>query len=68
MIVERLLGLLTEDDLDAWRARYSEEDQLTLDYWLNVNRFDRREVNRRLEQYTAGDEAWRRQWEEVVLR
>jgi hypothetical protein len=26
--------------------------------WLELDRFDRRAVNRRLKQYTTGDEAW----------
>lgn len=28
-------------------------------YWLSVNQFDRRAVNRRLRQYAAGDDEWR---------
>ena len=28
-------------------------------YWVNVDRFDRRTVNRRLKQYATGDEEWR---------
>jgi hypothetical protein len=39
---------------------YSEE-LLDLQYWLTVERFDRPKVNRRLQQYTCGDEAC--QWE-----
>jgi hypothetical protein len=30
-------------------------------YWLSVNQFDRQVVNRRLQQYAAGDDEWRRQ-------
>jgi hypothetical protein len=28
-------------------------------YWLAADQFDRRNVNRRLKLYAAGDEAWR---------
>ena len=28
-------------------------------YWLNIDKFDRRTVNRRLQLYVAGDERWR---------
>ena len=31
-----------------------------LQYWINLEHFDRRAVNRRLQQYAGGDEAW--QW------
>ncbi|MBF6613038.1 MAG: plasmid pRiA4b ORF-3 family protein [Chloroflexi bacterium] len=30
-----------------------------LDYWLNVEKFDRRAANRRLRQYAQGDDRWR---------
>jgi hypothetical protein len=29
-----------------------------MDYWLQVDRFDRRTVNRRLQAYARGDEPW----------
>ena len=31
--------------------------------WLELDRFDRGSVNRRLKQYATGDEAWR--WEPI---
>lgn len=34
--------------------------------WLELDRFDRRAVNRRLKQYATGDEAWR--WEAIGRR
>jgi hypothetical protein len=34
--------------------------------WLELDRFDRRAVNRRLKQYSSGDEAW--MWEPVGRR
>jgi hypothetical protein len=44
-------GELSRDD--CW------EELHAFQYWLNVNRFDRRAVNRRLRWYAAGDERWR---------
>jgi hypothetical protein len=34
--------------------------------WLELDRFDRRALNRRLKQYSVGDEAW--MWEPVGRR
>jgi hypothetical protein len=34
--------------------------------WLELDRFDRRAVNRRLKQYITGDEAW--MWEPIGRR
>jgi len=47
-IVERLLALLEDDDVDDPRAELH-----TLQYWAEVNRFDRRSVNRQLRQVTS---------------
>lgn len=59
-ITERVLELLADDDPDAWRD--AAEERQWLAYWLTVECFDRRRVNRRLCQYAAGDEAW--QWDD----
>jgi hypothetical protein len=37
------------------------EELLEIQYWVNLDQFDRRAVNRRLQQYAVGDEAW--QWQ-----
>jgi hypothetical protein len=57
-IAERLLEIL-EDDADE-RVDAREEVQ-QFRYWLLVDHFDRRAVNRRLRQYALQDAAW--QWE-----
>jgi Plasmid pRiA4b ORF-3-like protein len=57
-IVDRLLEIL-EGDADE-RVDALEEVQ-QFQYWLMVDRFDRRAVNRRLRQYALQDAAW--QWE-----
>jgi hypothetical protein len=44
-------------DRDAIRDQL--EDIESLREWLNLDRFDRRHVNRRLRLYAAGDEDWR---------
>jgi hypothetical protein len=54
-IVERLEEIVEdeEDDLECSR------DELdTFRVWLRKERFDRREVNRRLKQYALGDRDW----------
>lgn len=55
-IADRLLTILEEGRRDEDREEVGE-----FLYWLSVNQFDRREVNRRLKLYANGDEAWR--WE-----
>jgi len=35
------------------------DELATLKEWLLLDKFDRREVNRRLRQYAAGDDEWR---------
>jgi hypothetical protein len=46
-------------DLDEARDQLAELEPLQA--WLALERFDRRQVNRRLTLYALGDEAWR--WE-----
>ena len=52
-IAGRLLTILEEGRREVDREEVGE-----FLYWLSVNQFDRRTVNRRLRQYAAGDEAW----------
>jgi Plasmid pRiA4b ORF-3-like protein len=54
-IAERLMEIIDSGEPDEYR-----EELHDLQYWLTVERFDRATVNRRLQQYTRGDEAW--QW------
>lgn len=60
-IVEHLTEMLEAfqaGDLEAveeYREEFAE-----LQYWVNLEQFDRRAVNRRLHQYAVGDAAW--QW------
>jgi Plasmid pRiA4b ORF-3-like protein len=61
-ILERLTEILEAfhaGDLDA--IEDFREEWAELQYWMNRERFDRRAVNRRLQQYARGDEAW--QWQ-----
>jgi pRiA4b ORF-3-like protein len=61
-MLERLTEILEAfqaGDLDAIedvRGKWAE-----LHYWMNREQFDRRTVNRRLQQYSMGDEVW--QWQ-----
>jgi hypothetical protein len=43
------------DAVEECREEFAE-----LQYWVNLEQFDRRTVNRRLQQYAMGNEAW--QW------
>ncbi len=56
-ITERMLEIIESDDLEEYRADYQEEVR-TLLYWLKVDKFPRRNVNRRLKQYALNDEEW----------
>ena len=44
-------------DVTALRDRIDE--LATMKQWLLLDKFDRRQVNRRLRQYAAGDDEWR---------
>ena len=55
--LERLVESVQAGDLEAIRDQAEELDSLR--EWLNLDRFDRRRVNRRLRLYAAGDEDWR---------
>jgi hypothetical protein len=60
-MLERLTEMLEaieSGDLDA--IEDVQEEWAELHYWMNREQFDRRTVNRRLQQYAVGDEAW--QW------
>lgn len=56
--LEQLLESVDAGDREA--VRDQSEDIESLREWLDLDRFDRRRVNRRLRQYAAGDEEWRR--------
>jgi hypothetical protein len=61
-MLERLTEILEAfqaGDLDA--IEDFREECAELQYWMNREQFDRRTVNRRLQQYAMGDEAW--QWQ-----
>ena len=59
-VVEHLGRLVKSVDAgDRETIRDQLEDIESLREWLELDRFDRRRVNRRLRQYTAGDEDWR---------
>lgn len=53
-IAEQLSEMLEQGDI-ADRC----EELFTFRYWWNLERFDRRAVNRRLKQYATGDDGWR---------
>ena len=55
--LERLVESVEAGDREAIRDQL--EDIESLREWLNLDRFDRRHVNRRLLLYAAGDEDWR---------
>jgi hypothetical protein len=55
--LEQLVELVGTGDLDAVRDHLEAIESLR--EWLAPDRFDRRQVNRRLRQYAAGDESWR---------
>jgi Plasmid pRiA4b ORF-3-like protein len=54
-----LLESVRAGDLDEARDQLAELEPLQA--WLELEHFDRRQVNRRLKLYALGDEAWR--WE-----
>jgi hypothetical protein len=56
-IAEQLVEMLETGEIED---RY--EELFTFRYWWDVERFDRRAVNRRLKQYALGDEEWRWTW------
>ena len=53
----RLVEAVDAGDREAIRDQAEEIESLR--GWLDLDRFDRRRVNRRLRQYAAGDEDWR---------
>jgi hypothetical protein len=55
--LERLLESVDAGDRAAVRDQLEAIESLR--EWLDLDRFDRRRVNRRLRQYAAGDEDWR---------
>jgi hypothetical protein len=55
--LERLVESVDAGDREAIRDPLEEIESLR--EWLNLDRFDRRHVNRRLRQYAAGGEDWR---------
>ena len=62
-IAERFLDVwdhLERGDVEALREEEFQEELHAIQYWLHVDRFSRRLVNRQLKQYALGDETW--QW------
>ena len=55
--LDRLVESVEASDREAIRDQLEEIESLR--EWLNLDRFDRRHVNRRLRQYAAGGEDWR---------
>jgi hypothetical protein len=55
--LERIIEGVDASDLEAIRDELEAVESLRA--WLTFERFDRREVNRRLRLYAAGDERWR---------
>ena len=55
--LEQLVERVETGDLDTVRDHL--EAIASLREWLALDRFDRRQVNRRLRLYAAGDESWR---------
>jgi hypothetical protein len=49
------------DKRDATALRDCIDEIATMKEWLLLDKFDRRQVNRRLHQYAAGDDEW--QWQ-----
>ena len=62
-IAERMLEIVESDDLEEYRDYYREE-VLELLYWLKVDKFSRRNMNRRLKQYARNDEEWQNYMED----
>jgi hypothetical protein len=57
--LEQIVESLNAGDPDAVQDHLEALGPLRA--WLTLDRFDRRQVNRRLRQYAAGDEQWRRE-------
>ncbi len=55
-IADRVIEIIEQSDGDDYQEEFNKYQ-----YWLRVNEFDRRTVNRRLKQYATGDDAW--QWQ-----
>jgi hypothetical protein len=53
-MANRMLEIIEDDHPRDHRAEVGE-----LMYWLSVNKFDRRAVNKRLRQFAVGDQRWR---------
>lgn len=56
-LVNQIAECVDKRDVMALRDRIDEI--ATMKEWLLLDKFDRREVNRRLRQYAAGDDEWR---------
>jgi len=60
-IADRILEIIVEDSIEKnWEEieRYKN--------WLDLDRFDRHPVNRRLEQYAQSDQSWRYEYEDEI--
>jgi hypothetical protein len=58
-LVNQIAECVDMRDVTALRERIDEI--ATMKEWLLLDKFDRRQVNRRLRQYAAGDDQW--QWQ-----
>ena len=55
--MNQIAECVAKRDVTALRDRIDEI--ATMKEWLLLDKFDRRQVNRRLRQYAAGDDEWR---------
>jgi len=62
--VARRIATILDADTDLQALAACRAEVATAEPWLDVDRFDRRAINRRLQQYAVGDVRWR---EEIVL-
>jgi hypothetical protein len=55
--MDQIAECVDKREVTALRDRI--EELATMKEWLLLDKFDRRQVNRRLRQYAAGDDEWR---------
>jgi hypothetical protein len=57
-IVEIIEYLISEDAPDEDEREFYQAELRAFEYWMNVEKLDRREINQRLKWYNQGDERW----------